>query len=71
MAKDKTSKETEELTLSGAMKEIESLIKEMEDPECSLEKSFELYSKGVGLLKFCSDSIDKTEKEIEILEENV
>ncbi|MBO7402556.1 MAG: exodeoxyribonuclease VII small subunit [Lachnospiraceae bacterium] len=51
------------------MNEVEELIKRMEDPECSLEDSFAYYSKGVGLLKKCSESIDKVEKEIEILED--
>ena len=61
--------ETREFVLADAMNEVEELIKRMEDPGCSLEDSFAFYSKGVGLLKKCSESIDKVEKEIEILEE--
>jgi exodeoxyribonuclease VII small subunit len=62
-------KEENKFILNEAMKEVEELIKRMEDPECSLEESFEHYRKGLGLLKKCSESIDRVEKEIEVLEE--
>ena len=67
MANKKTDEQA--FVLADAMNEVEDLIGRMEDPECSLEDSFAYYSKGVGLLKKCSESIDKVEKEIEILEE--
>ena len=62
-------KEEKNFSLNEAMKEVEKLIKRMEDPECPLEESFEHYRNGLGLLKKCSESIDRVEKEIEILEE--
>lgn len=54
-------------SLDAAMGEIREIIMNMENPDCSLEKSFELYKEGIELLKFCNDSIDKVEKELEIL----
>lgn len=58
----------ENRTLDGAMQEIRELISNMENPECTLEQSFDYYKEGIELLKFCNDSIDKVEKELEILE---
>ena len=62
-------KQDAEFSLNDAMLKVEELIKRMEDPECPLEESFEHYREGLRLLKKCSESIDRVEKEIEVLEE--
>ena len=36
----------------------------------SLEDSFQLYNKGMELLKICNDKIDTVEKKMLILDEN-
>ena len=41
----------------------------MEKEEISLEDSFQLYHKGMDLLKQCNDKIDKVEKKMLILDE--
>ncbi len=48
---------------------LDEIIKEMEKPDTELEASFELYKKGLTIIKECSDSIDKIEQEITVLEE--
>lgn len=62
-------KEIKDLTLEEAFDEIENLMDEMSDNEVSLEESFEKYKLGMELLKHCSDSIEKVETQIKILNE--
>lgn len=50
--------------------QLEEVIAEMEKTEISLERSFELYNKGMGLLKKCSQSIDEVEKKVLVLDED-
>ena len=45
------------------------LIEKMES-EDSLEKTFDMYKKGVGLLKEANESIDKIEKQVKVLDED-
>ena len=48
---------------------LEDTIQKMEKEEISLEDSFQLYHKGMDLLKQCNDKIDKVEKKMLILDE--
>lgn len=41
----------------------------MEAEDISLEESFELYHKGMDMLKSCNDKIDKIEKKMLVLDE--
>ena len=38
--------------------------------DVSLEKSFDLYNKGMNLLKECGKSIDEVEKKVLVLDED-
>ena len=49
--------------------QLEDTIQKMEKEEISLEDSFQLYQKGMDLLKQCNDKIDKVEKKMLILDE--
>lgn len=49
--------------------QLEDTIQKMEKEEISLEDSFQLYHKGMNLLKQCNDKIDKVEKKMLILDE--
>ena len=44
--------------------QLEDTIQKMEKEEISLEDSFQLYHKGMDLLKQCNDKIDKVEKKM-------
>lgn len=57
----------EELSLEQAFDELNGIMQQMSEDDIALEKSFELYKKGVELLNHCSSKIEKVEKEIEIL----
>lgn len=60
--------QTEEHTLEQVFEELEEVLARMEG-ETSLEESFQLYHKGMDMLKLCSDKIDKVEKQMLVLDE--
>ena len=64
----KAAKTEEKLKINDIFEKLDTIVKEMEDPGLSLETSFEKYTEGLKLLKTCNESIDKIEKQIEILE---
>ena len=58
------------MTLEENFKELEETIHQLEGKDVSLEQSFELYKKGMDLVKDCNDQIDRVEKHILQLKEN-
>ena len=48
--------------------ELDKIVKELELGELTLEKSFELYKKGMDMIKDCNKDIDKVEKQLIILQ---
>ena len=50
-------------------KELDELLEKMQDEDVSLDESFEMYKKGIEIVKDSNDQIDKIEKQIEVLEE--
>ena len=65
MGKDRNSEQTsQEETLEEVFAQLDDLAEKLEDKETSLEDSFNLYKKGMELLKFCSDKLDTVEKKM-------
>lgn len=58
-----------EQTLAEAFDELEGVIEAMEQPEVPLEEAFQLYHKGMDMLKSCNDKIDKIEKKMLVLDD--
>ena len=56
-----------ELTLEEAFARLEEVTRMLEDEDISLEQSFAGYQKGMELLKYCNESIDKVEKKVLVL----
>lgn len=56
-------------SIEEAFEELDQILQEMESPELSLSDSMNLYKKGVRLLDKCNQTLDKTEKEIIVLQE--
>lgn len=48
--------------------ELDKIVKELELGELTLEESFELYKKGMDMIKDCNKDIDKVEKQLIILQ---
>lgn len=53
-----------ELKYEDAVKQLEEIVAALEKGELSLEKSLELFQKGVALSAFCTKRLDETEKQI-------
>lgn len=63
-------KETQELTLEEAFKQLDGTIEALENRDISLEDSFKQYQQGMELLRQCNEKIDTVEKKMLILNDN-
>lgn len=61
------SKNAKTPTLEETFSQIESIIDQMEQPEVSLDASFQLYQQGLEQLKNCNQLLDEVEKKMQIL----
>lgn len=57
----------ERMTLEEAFAQLEQVTKTLESESISLEESFAAYKKGMQLLQYCNESIDKVEKKVLVL----
>jgi exodeoxyribonuclease VII small subunit len=53
----------------GAIAELETIVKKLEEGDLALEKSLELYERGVQLSRFCHTRLEEAATRIEILNE--
>jgi exodeoxyribonuclease VII small subunit len=60
----------QELTLEELLQNVETITKQLEDSEISLEDSFALYEQGMKQLKRCKDKIDEVEKKMLVVNSN-
>lgn len=51
----------------SAAAELAGIVKTMEEGDLSLEKSLELYERGVALSRYCHTKLEEAERRIEIL----
>ncbi|MFP4016318.1 MAG: exodeoxyribonuclease VII small subunit [Halanaerobiales bacterium] len=56
-----------ELKFEEALEKLEIIVRELEDGGLSLDKSLEVFTEGVKLIKFCNNELDEAEKKIEIV----
>ncbi len=59
----------ENRTIEEQFSELESLLKEMDSQEVGLMESFELYNKGLVMVKELNEQLDDIEQKIEIVNE--
>ena len=52
------------LSLEEAFDRIEDVIANLEAEEITLEQSFREYNKGMKLLHYCNETIDRVEKKV-------
>lgn len=55
---------TEETTLEEAFALLDGLISRMEENGLALEESFALYKRGLEIVEFCNQKIEKVECDI-------
>ena len=56
--------------LEDMFAQLETVIQDMEKDDVSLDDSFELYNRGMTLLKKCNKAIDEVEKKVLVLDED-
>lgn len=59
-----------DITFEEAMKDLESIVRSLESGDLPLDKSLELFQKGVQLTKLCTDKLNDAEAQIKLLERN-
>jgi len=55
----------EKMTFEESIKELESLVKELEEGGIDLDKSIEIYEKAVLLRNHCRKILDESERRIQ------
>ena len=53
-----------EMSMEEAFSQLDGIVGRLESGEASLEEAFQIYQKGMELLKNCSDKIDMVEKKM-------
>ena len=70
MLEEKKSEQKEtQIPLEELFSKLEEVVKNLENPESSLEESFQYYNEGMQLLKRCNKTIDSVEKKVLVLDE--
>ena len=59
-----------EQSLETVFEQLDEIVAKLETEGASLEESFQLYHKGMDLLKVCNEKIDTVEKKMMVLDEN-
>lgn len=62
--KDEELSKENAFSLENAFEQLEDVIERLQDNEISLEDAFKEYEQGMQLLKHCSESIDRVEKQV-------
>jgi len=60
----------EDLNFEDAIEELEKIVDDLEEGGLALKKSLEKFSRGIELIKYCNEELNKTEKKIEVLIKN-
>ena len=53
----------------GAIAELETIVRKLEEGDLALEQSLELYERGVRLARYCHARLEEAERRIEVLGE--
>lgn len=57
------------MTIDQGFEQLGEIMSQMEKEEISLEESFDLYHKGITIVKQLREKLDETEKKIIVLNE--
>lgn len=60
-----------ETTLEEDFARMEELLAEMEKEDIGIEEAFAKYEEGIKLVKSCNDKIDKVEKKVKTLSDDL
>lgn len=60
-----------DLTIEDSFSALEKIIKDLEDEKCSIEKSIELYEKGIELISSLNMKVEKIESDLNNVKKNL
>ena len=63
-------KKEERLTLEEALLKLDEAVAKLQSDEISLEDSFQVYQKGMELIKMCSEKIAAVENKVLLMNED-
>ncbi|HDH98683.1 MAG TPA: exodeoxyribonuclease VII small subunit [Deltaproteobacteria bacterium] len=61
---------TKQLDFEKALKELERLVKQMEENDLSLEETLKTFEHGINLSRYCVKCLDDAEKRIQQLSQD-
>ncbi len=59
------------MNIEETFKTLDDILNRLEDKDTSLEDAFKEYEKGMKLVKECNDSLDKVEKKIQLIRDDM
>lgn len=65
--KNEKTEKNKVLNIEDSLKSLDKIILDMESDKCTIEKSIELYEKGMKILNDTSNKIEKIEKDLKII----
>lgn len=68
--KTRKTKAQKDLSIEEAFAQLQKILAKMEDEKTTLEDSFASYEKGMQLLQYCNDRIDRVEKKVQKMAED-
>ena len=60
-------KKTDKINFESAIKELETLVEQMEQGDITLEKSLENFERGIELTRACQKALQEAEQKVQIL----
>lgn len=60
-----------DFSIEEAFQNLEEMIEKLEDANLNLSESMEIYKKGMSLLTQCNEALDRTDKELIIIQEDL
>ena len=65
--KSMTNNESKSKSFEASLEALEQIVRELEDGDLPLEKSLELFEKGIRLSRECQERLGQAERRIEVL----
>ena len=62
--------QNKDTALEDLFTDLDQIVADLEKEDITLEESFNLYQKGMMMLRQCNDTIDMVEKKVQILDED-
>lgn len=59
------NKETENITYSEAMAQLEAIVEKMQSNQCSIDNLNDLTKKSLELLKICKEKLTATDEQLQ------